>query len=491
MHNTPSIALTFLGHQGWLAEKEDVCVAFDPILEGYFGHSPGTDFRVFPVRLVDICRLPKFQAVFISHEHLDHFHLPSLAMLPRSTRIVIGPLVPICIEEALLDIGFRPERLQHYQAVDFGAFTVTIFPSGHDTVVWENRVTSYLIRDNEHSNVSIFLAVDALVSEEYSTRVAAGDLPTPTLIIASNNSQIVPYGAFGAQSNLLPLNDDGPTRYQGFSVMHSILFDYLSVFKKVKNVAICGNGFVNLKKPYGPFLFSNNKELALAVNAMSIREKVFGPHPGDRLQLHSDERVSESTVDYIVLDEEFNKLLYAKRAEFMENPIPQTISPVCSEDEEAIGRMLSVVKEELSRISVALLVSPTGRRLLEQNEYLSGPVGALRAVFRLLTKEKTYHLSFDVTSCSFKEVDCQADEAVRKFPMGVEVFLCDLYAVVIGKIQIWDLAGTSMRSWYVGSKYENLIAFLFSAFGEQARPDLASKVYSAAISRLNLHETLR
>ena len=55
----------------------------------------------------------------------------------------------------------------------------------------------------------------------------------------------------------------------------------------------------------------------------------------------------------------------------------------------------------------------------------------------------------------------------------------------MGKIQIWDLAGTSIRSWYLGDIYENMIVFFYKYFGEQRRPDLALMVYEAYISHIS------
>lgn len=398
--------------------------------------------------------------------------------------------MPACVEEALNEVGFSPIRLQHFSRIDLVDFEVTLFPSGHDTVVWENRVTSFLVRHRGAQNLSAFVAVDALVSREYIDEVASRRLPDPHLVIVSNNSQIVPYGGFGAQTNLLPVADSEANRFAGLSVMSGILLDYLSDFPAIRNVALCGNGFVNMKKPYGPFLFSNNKELAQITNTLSVDQRIHGPDPGDILSLTEDGSISCSTCSFISLDSDLNASLYRKRDHFLKNPIPQNITPLLTSG-APVDSMLAVVTGELNRLAPALLVSATGKRLLEQNEYLSGPVGAGRAVIRLLHDCSEYHIVFDVSTCSFKPGDMTAEYAMRHFPMGVEVFLSDFYGVATGEIQIWDLAGTSMRSWYIGSKYENLIAFLFSAFGEQARPDLALKVYRAAIERLNLNETVR
>lgn len=375
--------------------------------------------------------------------------------------------------------------MPYFSSVAVGETTVTLYPSGHDTAIWENRVSSYVIQ-NDRRDISVFLAVDALVSEEYAAELQRGEAPSPNLVIVSNNSQIVPYGGFGAQTNLLRLPDDTLQKFTGLSLMFAILVEYLRGIPDVKNVALCGNGFVNALKPYGPFLFSNNKDLAASVNNLSIDERVFGPDPGDILNLWPDGTIETSSADYVYLDENQNAEFYAKRQYFMTNSIPQDLLRITArEPDEEDGVMLKLVKEELDRMGPALLLSPTGKRLMEQHVYLGGPLGSRRAVIRLLGSSAAWHLTFDVASCSFELIDIDAEGALRQFPMGIEAHLADFYGVLTGRLQIWDLAGTGMRSWYLGTKYDNLVAFMFAALGEQSRPDLALEVYRRALKRID------
>jgi hypothetical protein len=397
---SPALSLTFLGHQGWLFQCAESCVLFDPILGDSFGHSLGTDFRVFPARTIDISRLPKIEAVFISHEHLDHFHLPSLSVLPRSTRIFLGPLMPRCVEDALTSLGFVPVRLDHFSTVVLAALEVVVFPSGDNTVVWESRVTSYLVHPRSNKDVSVFIAVDALVSTEYITSIAEGHLPNPTLVVVSNNSQIVPYGGFGSHTNVLPIPDPDFSKFTGLAVLHALLFDYLAPFPDVRNIAICGNGFINMNKPYGPFLFSNNKELASSVNPLLVKEKIFGSDPGDILCIFDDGSIKVSTCDYIRLNDAFNQSIFAKREQFSQTPLPHPITPLCADTVGlSAAEMLNIVLGELNRLCTALLVSPTGRRLIELNEYLSGSLGSRRAIFRLLHIDGDKHRTHPAAEC--------------------------------------------------------------------------------------------
>lgn len=479
------LSLTFLGHQGWLAQTGAASIAFDPVFEETFGHSPGTEFRIFPARRLAFERLPYLDALFLSHEHLDHFHIPSLARLDRSTPVYLSPLMPACVCEALTDLGFTVARLTPALPVAVQDLRVTAFTVGAGTVPWESRVGSFLI-EQETSGLSAFNAVDAVISDQMAAMVSAGSVRPPDLVIVANNSQIVPPGGYGAQTNLLPIPDEEDDIHPGLNLLSNIFLEYLRALPKPPCVALCGNGFVNMKKPYGPFLYSDNAQLAAIVNALSTRPFVVGPVAGDVIQLRAGGLFPEiSRCDFVELDQSLNVALLERRQRFLERPVPDEFCELCPQRDLTNSEMLTAIRTALDEVATALLLSPTGACLIETVDHLCGALGPLRAVFRFTAREGTYHLAFDVVENRFVEVTVTTpDQLLTCFPMGVEVPLSDFYAVVSGEVQIWDVAATNLRGWYVGSKYENLTSFLFTAFGEHARPDLALKVYRSAIARL-------
>ena len=71
--------LVFLGHQSWLVRKNETTILIDPLLCDTFGADPVAGFRIYPPRTVDPKGIGPVTAVFLSHEHSDHFDLPSLA----------------------------------------------------------------------------------------------------------------------------------------------------------------------------------------------------------------------------------------------------------------------------------------------------------------------------------------------------------------------------------------------------------------------------
>ncbi|MFN7729933.1 MAG: MBL fold metallo-hydrolase [Bdellovibrio sp.] len=109
-------------HAGYVFERQNRRIAFDPILENPFSQN----CHAFPqVRFdqVEISKL-KLDAVFISHHHDDHCSLESLVQLDRRT-----PIFLYCQHEALFDwireLGFLSvQELRIDQAVCIGSFEV-------------------------------------------------------------------------------------------------------------------------------------------------------------------------------------------------------------------------------------------------------------------------------------------------------------------------------------------------------------------------------
>lgn len=485
MADAGALSLTFLGHQGWLVQAGDATVAFDPVLEDSFGHSPGTDFRVYPARQIDPRKMPTPDAVFLSHEHLDHFHLPSLARLHRQTPIYVGSQMPRCVVTILEEMGFPIVIFQPGQIIGIRDIDVIPFAAGKNTVVWESRVNSFYIRLRDHPEVAVFNAVDALISEQFISAVHSGALRSPEIVILANNSQIVPPGGVGSQSNLFELPEAGMLRHPGLSLLYGLVAGISRELPSVPKIAICGNGFVNMAKPYGPFLYSDNIRIAEIINELSNVDFAIGVVPGDVVSLDERKRCGTAKSSFVTLDEPLNNDLLLKRTLFMQAPTSHPPTPISefAGAADAAG-MLAKIQEALNAVLPALLVSPTGRCLIETNEHLCGPLGPLRALFRFVHGDQSSNLAVDIAQARMVAVDVSAKDALHLFPMGVELPLCDFYAVVTGELQIWDVAACSLRGWYLGSKYENLTAFLFSAFGEQARPDLALKIYRSALSRI-------
>ncbi|MGK7879836.1 MAG: MBL fold metallo-hydrolase [Crocosphaera sp.] len=87
-----------IGHASIFVETEDCNILMDPVL--FDPHAEGIE-DICPKREVIIDSLPKFDLLVISHRHLDHFDIRSLASLPKNVDVLIpnDPLLKTCLSQ--------------------------------------------------------------------------------------------------------------------------------------------------------------------------------------------------------------------------------------------------------------------------------------------------------------------------------------------------------------------------------------------------------
>ena len=109
---------TFLGHQGWLFRTSTTTVLLDPLLTERFGHG-GALGRMFPPRQLDVAAFPPVDAVILTHEHDDHFDVPSLHRLSRSIPVHLSVRSSSSAHALLQRMGFtvRPLLPDHELAI--------------------------------------------------------------------------------------------------------------------------------------------------------------------------------------------------------------------------------------------------------------------------------------------------------------------------------------------------------------------------------------
>ena len=78
------LSTTFLGHQGWLFQSKAASFLVDPLLCEEFGHAQALQYRVYPPRVLTFECFPRIDGVVLTHEHDDHFDIPSLARIEQA-----------------------------------------------------------------------------------------------------------------------------------------------------------------------------------------------------------------------------------------------------------------------------------------------------------------------------------------------------------------------------------------------------------------------
>jgi len=94
--------VTLIGHATVLVELDGATILMDPVFQDPFEDGA---VEACPSRQVFVDKLPKPDKIIISHSHLDHFDVPSLAQLPRDCEVLCpqDPTIPHVLHE----LGFE------------------------------------------------------------------------------------------------------------------------------------------------------------------------------------------------------------------------------------------------------------------------------------------------------------------------------------------------------------------------------------------------
>lgn len=201
------LEVTFIGHQGWLVRTPGTAVLVDPLLSPSFGHG-GHLGLVYPPRTLDLSALGPIDAVWLSHEHDDHFDLPSLHQLDRRIAIYLSAHASDNAAGVLGAMGFTVHRVAADTTRTLGELSLRTFAADHRSRPRNDEwdVLPFWLADrNGHG--SLVSSVDVMMPP--SMRAALEQQPPPPGIWGyANNSTLT---AFQTPQSPLPpelIDDD-------------------------------------------------------------------------------------------------------------------------------------------------------------------------------------------------------------------------------------------------------------------------------------------
>jgi hypothetical protein len=144
MRVRPGLSCTFLGWQGCCLQSATTCLYVDPLLVDEVGRGPKhtrANFHFGRGRVFG--DLPAADAIFISHEHEDHFSVASLTRIARDVPLYVSDGVSSAARQLLAEMGFavtyvgprRPVTIGDLELTFFGPDLVSAYSDDHDE--WE------------------------------------------------------------------------------------------------------------------------------------------------------------------------------------------------------------------------------------------------------------------------------------------------------------------------------------------------------------------
>jgi len=252
----------FIGHASLLIEADDVTILMDPI----FGdpHYEGTAVMC-PARQVTPERLPPYSVIAISHRHLDHFDIRTLASLDRSCAVLI-PNGDSLLADAIGRLGFsRCQPLADGQAVTFGRTTLTTTPSKAGV-----REFGLVVRD---SSGTLWNQVDTQITGDIAVRVADRHGPIDLLL-----------------ATWQPLLEGEALTNGTTSFPYNTYFRMLANVQLVRPRAVvphaCGYKYIGDGSWLNKFVFPATRELfARDVSTLAPGADTIMANPGDVIEL--------------------------------------------------------------------------------------------------------------------------------------------------------------------------------------------------------------
>ncbi len=419
---------TFLAHQGWLFRAHGYSLLVDPLLTERFGHG-GLLGQIYPPRKLDLAAFPPIDALVLSHEHDDHFDIPSLHRLDRRIPIYLSSAVSDTGRDLLRAMGFsrvlplHPGREHRLGPLRLTTFAIDHRGRGHGDE-WE--VYPFILRD-EQGDGSFASSID--VPPPTSMLLALSELaPRPGIWCYANNFTSAAHQRLGTHT---PAPTSEPA-----TLASLVLRRYAAIEREWGQPAaalICGAGwsFAGTRKALNHAVFPLSSDaLAQSLAALAPNSRCIAATPGLTISMRSGELVD------IKEGETFIKSL--PREQWPERDYRSTLG-ILADYQAACGEphfdstCLPELLEGLADLARFLYAGPLFRALHSlgnddtQNRY---PALALR--LRSDPAGHAFTLRYEPRACAF--IACECADPVATFISGIECWASDLLALLRGEL---------------------------------------------------------
>jgi hypothetical protein len=171
----PMMRATFLGWQSWMVSSETTRILLDPVLTGEVGRGPrGTRsaYPFWPPQQFKWDAFPPVDALVLTHEHEDHFDVPTLARIDRRVPVYLSVLASVAARSILHDMGFTVQLVAAGESVRLRDFELRFFCADHireqSFDEWSTLAVLFTQLDGDGS---FFTNVDVAVTPEMARAI--------------------------------------------------------------------------------------------------------------------------------------------------------------------------------------------------------------------------------------------------------------------------------------------------------------------------------
>lgn len=403
---------TFIGHQGWQFATRRARILVDPLLVEAFGHRGGVGV-VFPPRAIDLAAMEPVDAVVLTHEHEDHFNLPTLAAIARSVPIFVPERSSSAMRQVIEEAGFSVRTYAAGETIAFGDLHFTAFAPDHiandEQDEWET--SPFLVVDTVDGG-SFFTSVDVAVSPSIEAHLRKRGA-APGVWAYANNATNLSFQTLPAGPAPAPL-----------PIAARFIMDHIRLGNPGLATLMCGGGFSFL----GPRAWMNNLFFPLdsnalfdAVQRLNPAHRYFVPAPGWRITTTRDAVVSISDTSPGLRSLPVES--WPDRSYQPAIAPPAGVSPASGRTHLGAGEREELL-EQLRSFASFLYGSPLFRTLYSLSA-AELPAGVKQAfAISALSGEDTILLEYDPSAVSFRDLGSSA--SLSGYALGAECYATDL-----------------------------------------------------------------
>ncbi len=408
-------------------------ILVDPLLCEDFGQAHALGYQVFPPRLWTPEAMPALDAVFLSHEHDDHFDLPSLAKLDRAIPIYLSARSSFAARRVLAQMGFTVHPFVPGASVRFGDLEITAFTGDHASIdcgdEWDTL--PFLVRSTE-GHGSFFSMVDITITQAH-VEWAAAKAMRPGLVSWTNNAM-----DWSHMADYLAERVEGTQQaFVAMGVGHKLI---TTIWGTPAAMVICAGGFAFP----GDNAWLNHRVFCVDTDAIADqmarlykKERFFSGVPGQTFHMRAGKLAS--------VDASTPWLATPPRETWPSRARADVAVP---DFEPATGRR-ALAAGELERLATHLdafagaLVG--GRTFRSLHSLLDSECEGRKPSFAIAVRDGDHRRMFEYAPTECRFVPSELPDAA--YLAGVEVWASDLLAVFDGALGPIGLTFGRARLW--------------------------------------------